>query len=92
MSKISTPRRTIADIIGRIGGIAFQIKYLALSAVGGAARAVDQGRGFAVVAGEVRRPAHRSADAACEFKMLIADAVDRLQRGAARGQSGLRYA
>jgi methyl-accepting chemotaxis protein len=54
MGKIHTSSGRIADIIGVIGGIAFQTNILALNAAVAAARAGEQGRVLAVVASEVR--------------------------------------
>jgi methyl-accepting chemotaxis protein len=81
MKGINESSRKIADIIGVIDGIAFQTNILALNAAVEAARAGEQGRGFAVVASEVRSLASRSADAAKQIKTLIADSVERVERG-----------
>ena len=78
MSAITRARKTIADIIGVIDGIAFQTNILALNAAVEAARAGEQGRGFAVVASEVRSLAQRSAAAAKEIKALIGDSVEKV--------------
>ena len=50
MGQISDSSRRIADIIGVIGGIAFQTNILTLNPAVEAARAGEQGRGSAVVA------------------------------------------
>jgi methyl-accepting chemotaxis protein len=81
MNLIKESSRRIGDIIGVIDSIAFQTNILALNAAVEAARAGEQGRGFAVVASEVRNLAHRSATAAREIKVLIADSVDRVETG-----------
>jgi methyl-accepting chemotaxis protein len=82
MSGIQESSKKIADIIGVIDSIAFQTNILALNAAVEAARAGEQGRGFAVVATEVRNLAQRSATAAKEIKMLIAESVDQVENGA----------
>ena len=90
MKGINEASRQIADIIGVIDGIAFQTNILALNAAVEAARAGEAGRGFAVVASEVRSLAGRSAEAAKEIKALIANNVDRVERGTAQvDQAGL---
>jgi methyl-accepting chemotaxis protein len=82
MTEIQSSSKKIADIIGVIDSIAFQTNILALNAAVEAARAGEQGRGFAVVATEVRNLAARSATAAKEIKILIAESVDKVESGA----------
>lgn len=81
MASINESARKIVDIIGVIDGIAFQTNILALNAAVEAARAGEQGKGFAVVATEVRSLAQRSATAAKEIKLLIGDAVQKIDTG-----------
>ena len=82
MAGISDSSKKIAEITNVINSIAFQTNILALNAAVEAARAGEQGRGFAVVAGEVRNLASRSAGAAKEIEMLIADSATRVDKGA----------
>ena len=83
MERIKDSSRKIVEIIGVIDGISFQTNILALNAAVEAARAGEQGRGFAVVAAEVRILAQRSAAAAKEIKVLIADSVAIIDGGSA---------
>ncbi len=89
VGEIESSSAQIAQIIGVIDEIAFQTNLLALNAGVEAARAGDAGRGFAVVAQEVRALAQRSADAAREIKVLIADASTKVAEGVGLvGQTG----
>ncbi|MGV6859058.1 MAG: methyl-accepting chemotaxis protein [bacterium] len=81
MKEINESSKKIEDIISVIDEIAFQTNLLALNASVEAAHAGDQGQGFAVVATEVRSLAQRSAEAAKEIKILIADSVQKVEGG-----------
>ncbi len=81
MTKIEGSSNQVSQILGVIDEIAFQTNLLALNAGVEAARAGDAGRGFAVVAQEVRALAQRSADAAKEIKLLIAESSRQVGEG-----------
>jgi methyl-accepting chemotaxis protein len=84
MQQITESSKKISEITGVIDGIAFQTNILALNASIEAARAGEHGRGFAVVAGEVRRLAHRAADAAKEIAGLIDASTLQVTHGTAK--------
>ena len=81
MSAIEASSKQIRQITSVIDEIAFQTNLLALNAGVEAARAGDMGKGFAVVASEVRALAYRSADAAKEIGVLIANSTQQISEG-----------
>ncbi len=93
MSAISTSSGKIADIIGVIEGIAFQVNILALNAAVEASRVGDQGRGFAVGASEVRNLGQPSAAAESmqgqDLALMDSVGIFRLESGAAKSAIGM---
>ena len=87
MTAIDHSNSKINDIVEVIDTFAFQTNLLALNAAVEAARAGEQGRGFAIVAGEVRQLAQRSAAAAKEIRVLVADSAHKVHDGGQLAES-----
>ncbi len=87
MNEISDSSKKIEEITSVIDDLSFQTNLLALNASVEAARAGEQGKGFAVVADAVRTLAQKSAEAAKNISQLIAESVDRIDRGTQRASS-----
>ena len=81
MDNINNEVAAISDAISIIDQISFQTNILSLNAAVEAATAGEAGKGFAVVAQEVRNLASRSADAASEIKILVANATQKANDG-----------
>ncbi|MBP1313521.1 methyl-accepting chemotaxis protein [Herbaspirillum sp. 1130] len=80
----------IEEIVAKLDGLSSQTNLLALNAAVEAAHAGTHGQAFSVVADEVRQLARRSADAAQEIRVLLNDAMARINQGSRRAQTAGR--
>jgi len=87
MGDINQTAQQIADIVGKITGIAKQTNLLALNATIESAHAGEHGRGFAVVATEVRNLAEQSGDFAKETSRMLQATNTKIADGVAISES-----
>ncbi|QBP75837.1 HAMP domain-containing protein [Herbaspirillum huttiense] len=80
----------IEEIVAKLDNLSSQTNLLALNAAVEAAHAGTHGQAFSVVADEVRQLARRSADAAQEIRVLLNDAMARINQGSRRAQTAGR--
>lgn len=81
MNLISKSSNQVAGVLKNIDEIAFHTNILALNAAVEAARAGEAGAGFSVVADEVRRLAHRAAEAARNSGAIIEQTLGDVSKG-----------